>query len=77
MSTVFQPNGDARVGSEPDQLPDELIGLNGIGSTQNLSWRLVAAQESVRREMADYTSMGMSSPSCWRCRCRWGYARSP
>ena len=35
-------------------MPDELIGLNGIGSTQNLSWRLVAAQESVRREMADY-----------------------
>ena len=74
MSTVFQPNGDARIGSEPDQLPDELIGLNGIGSTQNLSWRLVAGQESVRREMADYLHGHVQSKLL---ALSLGYARSP
>ncbi len=54
MSTAFQPNRDTKKGSEPDQLPDNLNGLKGNNSTQDLSWRLVAAQESVRREMADY-----------------------
>ncbi len=50
MSTAFQPNRDTKKGSEPDQLN----GLKGNDSTQDVSWRLVAAQESVRREMADY-----------------------
>ena len=54
MSTTFQPNRDTEKGSEPDQLPDHLNGLKGNNSSQDLSWRLVAAQESVRREMADY-----------------------
>ena len=54
MSTAFQPNRDTKKGSEPDQLTDQLNGLKGHNSTQDVSWRLVAAQESVRREMADY-----------------------
>ncbi len=54
MSTAFQPNSDTKKGSEPDQLPNQLNGLKGNDSAQDLSWRLVAAQESVRREMADY-----------------------
>ncbi len=54
MSTAFKPNRDTRKGSEPDQLPDQLNGLMVNNSSQDLSWRLVAAQESVRREMADY-----------------------
>jgi len=54
MSTAFQPNRDTKKSSEPDQLTDQLNGLKGNDSTQDVSWRLVAAQESVRREMADY-----------------------
>ena len=54
MSTAFQPNRDTKKSSERDQLPDHLNGLEGNDSTQDLSWRLLAAQESVRREMADY-----------------------
>ena len=54
MNTAFQPNRDTKKGSEPDQLPDQLNGLKDNNSAQDLSWRLVAAQESVRREMADY-----------------------
>lgn len=54
MSTVFQPNRDTKNGNEPDQLPDQLTSLKGNNSAQDLSWRLVAAQESVRRDMADY-----------------------
>ena len=50
MSTAFQPNRDTIKGSEPDQLN----GLIANNSAQDISWRLVAAQESVRREMADY-----------------------
>ncbi len=54
MSTAFQPNRDTKKGSEPGQLTDQLNGLKVDDSTQDVSWRLVAAQESVRREMADY-----------------------
>ena len=50
MSTAFHPKRDRIKGSEPDQLD----GLMVLNSTQDVSWRLVAAQESVRREMADY-----------------------
>ena len=50
MSTTFQPNRKTRKGSEPNHLN----ALKSNHSTQDLSWRLVAAQESVRREMADY-----------------------
>ena len=50
MSTAFQPNRDTIKGSEPDQLN----GLIANNSAQDISWRLVAAQKSVRREMADY-----------------------
>ncbi len=58
MSTTLQPKHDTKKGSEldqlPDQLPDPLNGFEGNNSTQDFSWRLLAAQESVRREMADY-----------------------
>ena len=54
MSTAFKPNRDTKKGSEPGHLPDHLDSLTGNNSTQDSSWRLVAAQESVRREMADY-----------------------
>lgn len=50
MSTAFQPNRDRIERGQPDQLD----GLMANNSTQDHSWRLVAAQESVRREMADY-----------------------
>ena len=50
MSTAFKPNRDTKKGSEPDPLDS----LKGNNSTRDSSWRLVAAQESVRREMADY-----------------------
>ena len=62
MSTSFQPNRDTKMGSNPgqapdrvpEQYPDPFSDRKGNNSTQGLSWRLVAAQESVRREMADY-----------------------
>ena len=54
MSTTFQSNHDIKKGSEPEQLQNHLNALKGNNSTQDISWRLVAAQESVRREMADY-----------------------
>ena len=54
MSTAFKPNRDTKKGSEPGHLPGHLDSLTGNNSTQDSSWRLVAAQESVRREMADY-----------------------
>ncbi len=54
MSTAFQPNCGTKKGSESDQLPSQLNALKGNNSTEDPSWRLVAAQESVRREMADY-----------------------
>ena len=50
MSTTYQSNHDIKKGREPDQF----IGPKDNSSTQDFSWRLVAAQESVRREMADY-----------------------
>ena len=50
MSTAFQPKPDTTKRGEPDQLES----LMTNAPTQDLSWRLVAAQESLRREMADY-----------------------
>ena len=50
MSTAFQPNRETRKSSEANYL----TASTGNHSTQDLSWRLVALQESVRREMADF-----------------------